>query len=37
MREYQVDIPEGKSGDWEVRKFTVGEKDHLSQAIGAMK
>lgn len=26
---YKVDVPEGKSGDWEVAKFTVTEDDHL--------
>lgn len=34
--EIQVDVPDGKSGDWEVSTFTVSEKDVALHNIGAM-
>jgi hypothetical protein len=32
---YQVDVPAGKSGDWEVRKFEVTPEDEARQRIRA--
>lgn len=33
MERYKVNIPEGKSGDWEVKKFTVSEDDAKWDAL----
>lgn len=33
---YQVNIPEGKSGDWEVKKFTVTEEEASLDRIRGM-
>lgn len=35
LNEYQVDIPEGKSGNWEVKKFTVSEEAAKMSAMRA--
>jgi hypothetical protein len=36
MNEYKVDVPEGRSGDWEVRKFFVGKADSELDALQSM-
>lgn len=33
MERYKVNIPEGKSGDWEIKKFTVSEEDAKFDAL----
>jgi len=33
LEQYKVNIPEGKSGDWEVKKFIVSEDDAKWDAL----
>ena len=35
-KEYKVTVPEGKSGDWEVKRFTVSEEDDKFERMRAV-